>query len=253
MRFLKLTIAYDGADYVGWQVQPNGISIQQVLEQAWSDVTQESLRITASGRTDSGVHAEGQVCSVGTQTSLGNETLLRALNAKTPDDVAILNVQTAPEGFHAIRDAVRKTYRYQIQFGRIRDALQRRKRWFVPALTEVTAMQEAVQYLVGRRDFASFQSSGSERNSTERNLSRLDIREFHDSVFGYLDISMTSDGFLYNMVRNIVGTLVAVGQGSQPAEWVEWVVQQHDRRVAGSTAPAHALFLVDVEYDEEFI
>ncbi len=249
MRFLKLTIAYDGADYVGWQVQTNGVSIQQRLETAWQEVTQESVRIMASGRTDAGVHAEAQVCSLATSTQLECETLIRALNAKTPDDISVLNVQNAPDGFHAIRDAKWKTYRYQIQYGRIPDVLSRRTHWFQPCVLDVDAMRAAAQFLMGQHDFASFQAVGAERKTTVRNLKRLELAESRRSIFDYLDIVMTSNGFLYNMVRNIVGTLVRVGQGAESPEWVEQVLLQRDRKHSGQTAPPHALFLTQVDYD----
>ena len=127
MRNLKLTIAYDGTDYVGWQVQKNGISVQQRLEEAWLKVTRESIRITASGRTDGGVHAKAQVCGLKTESALDFNDIYRALNAETPFDISILKVEDAPAGFHAIRDAIEKTYNYQIQYGRILNPLRRRR------------------------------------------------------------------------------------------------------------------------------
>ena len=249
MRHLKLTVAYDGSSYVGWQVQPNGISVQQRLEEAWLAVTGERIRIMASGRTDAGVHALGQVCSLTTSSLLENQSIRRALNAHTPDDISVVNVQRAPVGFHAIRDASRKTYLYQIQFGRVRNPIGRAYCWFVPYVLNIDAIQQAATYLVGEHDFASFQAVGSERESSIRVLSRLDgtTRVKHD--FHYLSIELTCNGFLYNMARNIVGTLMKVGQGAQPPEWVDWVLDQKDRSVAGPTAPAHGLTLISVEYD----
>ena len=248
MRFLKLTIAYDGAAYVGWQVQDNGITVQQRLEEAWTAVTQETIRITASGRTDSGVHAEAQVCSLTTESKIDCQTLIRALNAKTPEDISVTNVQEAPEGFHAIGDAIGKTYRYQIQHGRILNALTRNTHWFRPYVLDVNAMKKAAEYLTGEYDFASFQAVGAERKSTVRNLSRLELQAFRKKTFDYLHIELTSNGFLYNMVRNIVGVLVRVGRGSEKPEWAKTVLEQCDRNHQGQTAPAHALFLVEVDY-----
>ena len=248
MPFFKLIIAYDGTDYSGWQVQPNGVTIQQRLEEAWCEVTSENVRIIASGRTDAGVHAEGQVCSVESETLLDCSTLRRALNASCPESLSILEVEFAESGFHAIRDAVQKTYRYQIQFGRVRDPLQCQWCWFVPSLVDVAALKQAAGLLEGKHDFVSFQATGSDRKTTIRNVMRIEIQERQRSVFRYLDITVTADGFLYNMVRNIVGTLVAVGQGRQPPEWVSQVLEQKDRKFAGPTAPAHGLFLVDVVY-----
>lgn len=272
MRYLKLTIAYDGTAYCGWQIQSGDTSIQQRLEEGWRKVTGESVRITASGRTDGGVHAEAQVCSLMTETHLSNESLVRALNAETPFDIAILKVEDAPHGFHAIRDAVQKTYRYQIQFGRIRDPLRRRFWWHVPRDLEVPAMRQAASHLLGTHDFASFQSAGAERNSTIRTITKLQL-DCHDprsgntctgspghdassisdnvsprSRFPILIITISADGFLYKMVRNIVGSLVRVGEGKEPPRWISEVLQKKDRQAAGQAAPAHGLILQSVDY-----
>lgn len=249
-RFLKLTIAYDGANYVGWQVQANGVSIQQRLEEAWLSATGESLRITASGRTDSGVHARGQVCSLATDCPLGPHDLVRALNALTPEDIAVLAVEPAPEGFHAIRDAVEKTYVYQIQFGRILNPLRRQHCWFVPGEMDVDAMREAAGYLTGTHDFSSFQSLGAERQSTVRTVTRLEIEDRGQLPFPELAIWIAADGFLYNMVRRIVGTVVRVGSGRESTDWVREVRDLKVGRHKGRTAPAHGLFLDHVRYDD---
>lgn len=292
MRYLKLIVAYDGTEYCGWQVQTGQISVQQRLEESWQKVTGESIRIVASGRTDGGVHAEGQVCSLATGCPMSNKTLLRALNAESPFDISILSIEEAPDGFHAIRDAVSKTYRYQIQFGRLRDPLKRRYWWHVPRDLDLTAMQQGAGFLIGRHDFASFQSAGAERLSTVRTISRLDLvaspstnlvksdlantscllessnlsalaegvvdqQQIHDPNEGEMDFShrlpslriyISADGFLYKMVRNIVGSLVRVGEGRESPEWIDWVLRQQDRRSAGQAAPAHGLFLQRVDY-----
>ncbi len=277
MRALKLTIAYDGTDYCGWQVQAGDKSIQQALEASWFKVTGEQIRITASGRTDGGVHAEAQVCSLNTQSSLDTRSLVRALNAESPFDIAVLKVEEVEAGFHAIRDATGKTYRYQIQYGRIRDPLRRRYWWHVPRELDVRAMNSGAQFLIGTHDFASFQSAGAERASTIRTVTRLelqsgneapsdnvqDVGKFSDrhsqdhehrhrggevSFFPTVIISISADGFLYKMVRNIVGSLVRVGEGKESPDWIQWVLDQNDRRAAGQAAPAHGLFLQEVKY-----
>ena len=249
MRHLKLTIAYDGTDYVGWQVQKNGIAVQQRLEEAWQAVTGEKIRITASGRTDSGVHALAQVCSLQTESRLDAERLTFALNANVPEDIVVLRTEEAPAGFHAIRDAVSKTYRYNLQFGTKCDVLQRRFQWYVPGRLDVDAMKQGAKFLVGTHDFASFQAVGADRPHTVRTVSQLDLEHRRTEHFDYLEFTISADGFLYNMVRNIVGTLMRVGQGTHPAEWVGWVLAQQDRRVAGQTAPPEGLFLIRVVYD----
>jgi len=271
MRYLKLTIAYDGTNYCGWQIQKNQISIQQRLEESWTKVTGESVRIVASGRTDGGVHAEGQVCSLATTSQFSTEVLVRALNAETPFDISILSIDEAPPGFHAIRDAVAKTYRYQIQYGRLRDPLKRRYWWHVPRALDVAAIQQAASYLMGTHDFASFQSAGAERDSTIRTVSRLEIIQLHPdqlsssacqaterdqgthtgmnlAALPSLHVVITADGFLYKMVRNIVGSLVRVGEGREAPEWIEFILQQRNRQAAGMAAPAQGLFLQQVVY-----
>ena len=249
MRYLKLTIAYDGRNYVGWQIQKNGIAVQQRLEEGWAEVTGETIRITSSGRTDSGVHARGQVCSLATETQISNGDLLRALNAKTPDDISVLKVESVIDGFNAIDHCAKKTYCYQIQCGRILDPLGMDHWWFVPHHLDVDEMRIAAGFLTDKLDFASFQASGgSVRKTTVRNVMELRIEVNQRPPFTDLKIFITADGFLYNMVRNIVGTLVHVGRRSQSAQWVNWVLEQKDRCCAGQTAPAHGLFLEEVFY-----
>lgn len=250
MRHLKLTVSYDGTDYVGWQVQPNGIAIQQRLEEGWTKVTGETIRITASGRTDAGVHAIGQVCSLKTESKLPPERLLRAINSNTPFDIAVKEICEAPEDFHAIRDAIEKTYVYHIQYGRIQDPLRLRTCWFIPGTVDSKAMAKAAVTITGRHDFASFESKGAERNSTIRTVSELKITEEKINDFPSIKIAITANGFLYNMVRNIVGTLVEIGKGRRDANWIEFVRDQKARLNAGQTAPAQGLFLDHVVYDD---
>lgn len=250
MRFIKLTVAYDGTEYVGWQWQDNGLSIQQCLESAWKAATGEFARMTASGRTDAGVHALAQVCSVQTRSALSTDTLRRALNAHLPRDIEVLQAEEAPAGFHAIRDALVKTYRYQVQAGRLLDVFARRYRWFVPYSLDLAAMQSAASGLCGRHDFASFQTAGSLRKSTVRTIHRIDVTGRHQPPFEYYDIEISADGFLYNMVRAIAGSLILVGRGKQPVTWLGEVLAARDRQQAGPTAPAKGLFLVRVEYGE---
>ena len=248
MRHLKLRIAYDGTEYVGWQVQTNGISVQQRLEEAWLSVTGEKTRITASGRTDSGVHALAQVCSLATDSELPASQIVRALNAETPFDISVLKAEDAVDGFHAIRDAVEKTYQYHIQYGRILDPLRLRTCWFVPGEMDIETMRRAAEFLIGEHDFSSFESAGAERSSSIRNVTRLVIEDETVNGFPGLKLTITANGFLYNMVRNIVGTLVQVGKSRNEADWVHWVREQKDRQQAGQTAPAHGLFLEYVVY-----
>ncbi len=248
MRYLKLTIAYDGTHYVGWQLQANGLSIQACLEKAWHTITNESLRISASGRTDAGVHARGQVCGVQTESLLSCHEIHRGLNAVLPLDIKVLEVHPVPEGFRAINDAIRKTYRYELQSGKIPDVFVRDYAWYIPLGLDVKLMRSAAAILKGKHDFASFQSAGSRRLTTVRTVERLELHERWQSHYQYVSVEISADGFLYNMVRAITGTLVRVGQGKETVEWVRHVLDARDRRVAGPTAPPQGLYLWRVDY-----
>lgn len=243
-RWLKLTVAYEGTAYAGWQVQPTEPTVQAVVEAAWHEITRESIRVLSAGRTDAGVHALGQVVSLSTESPLSAADLQRALNAVLPEDVAIVAVDEVPENFHATYDAQRKTYRYQIHNGRTPDIFDRRFVWHYPQPLDAARMQLAAQSLVGKHDFAAFESAGSARPDTVRTLFAVEVKRVADRI----TIEVTGDGFLYNMVRSIVGTLVEVGKGSREPNWVAEVLASCDRRRAGQTAPALGLFLVNVEY-----
>lgn len=257
-------MAYDGTAYAGWQIQPDDPTVQAVLEAAWHEITRETVRVMAAGRTDAGVHALGQVVSVATQSQLSAADLQRGLNAVLPEDVAVVALEVAPENFHATYDAKRKTYRYQIHNGRTPDVFNRCYVWHYPQPLDAEKMHAAAQALVGKHDFASFESAGSERPDSIRTLFNVSvIREgeapaepFAPRLGGNLalpvndriTIEVIGDGFLYNMVRAIVGTLVEVGKGAREPAWVAEVLASRDRRNAGQTAPPHGLFLVRVEY-----
>jgi tRNA pseudouridine38-40 synthase len=250
MRYLKATIAYDGKEYCGWQIQADRPSVQQTLEAAVERITGEPARIVASGRTDAGVHALGQVIGFASSSRLSVEEICRALNAQTPHDICIRDVREVPEGFHPIRDAVSKRYRYVIDDHRTPDIFQRHYAWHVPQRLDAEAMHRAASSLTGTHDFSSFEASGSERASSVRSVT--DIRVFRDrgTLQDKVVIEVEADGFLYNMVRNMVGTLVEVGRGAQPETWVAQVMAEKNRKVAGPTAPPHGLFLVHVRYED---
>ncbi len=248
MRFFKLTVAYDGTAYAGWQVQAAGRTIQAELERALLQVTGQRIRAVASGRTDAGVHALGQVVSFAARTKLPPDVLRRAIDAHLPHDIVVREVREAPEGFHAIRDAIRKRYRYLIQDGPLRDVFTRHYAWYLPQRLDAAAMRAAAACLSGRHDFTSFQAAGSPRASPVRTVYELLVERRPDAAGERLAIEIEADGFLYNMVRNIVGTLVEVGRGKQPAAWVAEVLAARNRKLAGMTAPPQGLFLVHVEY-----
>jgi tRNA pseudouridine38-40 synthase len=248
MRWLKLTVAYDGGAYAGWQVQPDEPTVQGALEAAWLEITQETVRITAAGRTDAGVHALGQVVGVETSSRLSNGELQRGLNAMLPPDVAVLSVEDAREGFHATYDAQGKRYRYQIHNGRTPSVFERHWTWHYPQLLDAELMHRAGQALVGRHDFSSFESAGSERPDSVRTITELTVERGGGEMADRITIEVAGDGFLYNMVRAIVGTLVEVGKGAREVSWPAEVLAACDRRQAGQTAPPHGLFLVSVQY-----
>jgi tRNA pseudouridine38-40 synthase len=260
MRSLKITIAYDGTNYAGWQRQPGKPTIQEKLEKAIEKITGRHSSTMASGRTDAGVHALGQVVGFHTDSTLPPEVLLRALNANLPHDIAVLDISEAPEGFRPTHDAKRKRYRYIIHDGPIRDVFERHFAWhYSYGRLDAEAMQRAAAALSGRHDFRSFQSSGAERKTSIRTIFELSVRRGRaqnlPSPIGrgagganFIAIEVEADGFLYNMVRAIVGTLVQVGRGAQPENWPGEVLLAMDRRVAGPTAPPQGLCLLRVEY-----
>lgn len=246
----RLVLAYDGTEFAGWQRQPGLRTVQQELEAALSRITGEAVRCIASGRTDAGVHALGQVVSFQSATRLAPAVLTKALNAELPEDMLVFEVALAPRGFHALRDALRKRYRYVIEDGRLRDLFDRRYLWHVFARLELEPMQEAARLLLGTHDFASFQTGGSPRLSTVRTIYDLIVERRASELTDRVVIEVEADGFLYNMVRNIVGTLVEVGKGKQPPQWAAQVLAAQQRAAAGMTAPAQGLYLVGVEYPE---
>jgi tRNA pseudouridine38-40 synthase len=249
MPSFKLTLAYDGTQLAGWQWQPNGRTVQGELEAAIERITQQKVRCTASGRTDAGVHALGQVVSFSCETKLGCDVLCKAINSELPEDILACHLQLAPADFHAIRDAVRKRYRYVVQDGRLRDLFARNYVWHMFQSLDVKAMWEASRALVGEHDFKSFQSTGSMRLTTDRTIYDLVVERREAELTSRVVFEVEANGFLYNMVRNIVGTLVQVGKGAAPVSFAADALAARDRRAAGMTAPAQGLFLIGVEYD----
>ncbi len=247
MRTLKLTLAYDGTNYVGWQRQDNGISIQQVLEEAFLPLAGRDGRgptVVGAGRTDAGVHALGQVASVTADLTLEPDAVLRALNVRLPADIRVLAVEDAVPGFHAQFHATGKAYRYRIATARILSPFHRWFVWHLPGPRDVEAMRRAAPHFIGEHDFASFQARGSSVTDTVRRVERLDIRETPDELV----IDVAGSGFLRHMVRAIVGTLADVGSGLRAASTMPVVIAARDRQAAGPTAPAAGLTLVAVRY-----
>lgn len=244
MRTWKLTIQYDGTGYAGWQRQTGETTVQEVLEDALSHLLDERISVVAAGRTDAGVHAEGQVVSLRTESSVPASGLVHGTNAGLPDDVAVLAAEEVGPGFHARRDATGKLYRYRILNRRVRSPLAARYSYRVGRSLDPEAMAAAASRLTGRHDFSSFRNAGSVEGSAVRDLRRLDII----AEGQYLCVEAEGNGFLYKMVRNLVGTLICVGRGNLTAERVEEILRSRDRRLAGPAAPAKGLSLVEVYY-----
>ncbi len=252
MRTIKLTVSYDGTDFAGWQTQHGSPTVQAALEEAIEKITGARPSTLASGRTDAGVHALGQVVGFRTESQLPPAVLQRALNAKLPRSVAVLDVAEVHAGFHATHDALRKRYRYVIHDGPVRDVLARRYAWhYAHGQLDVEAMQRAANALVGTHDFSSFETTGSPRKTSVRTVYELRIERGRGEGERFVTLEIEANGFLYNMVRTIVGTLVDVGRGARPEAWPGEVLQAMDRRRAGRTAPPQGLFLVHVCYPQD--
>lgn len=248
MRNIALRIEYDGTDFVGSQWQTNGRSVQGTLEAAWQQLTGERRRMFLAGRTDAGVHARGQVANVHTNTRHPLSTIVRGLNGILPEDVGVLAAWDVPDEFHARYSAVRRDYRYVIDNGRTPSPLLRRYAAYVPRRLDVAAMHAAVQQVIGTHDFAPL-SDGPHEGSTVRIC--YDARCMHADVWGQLlvMIDIAANAFLRHMVRNLVGTLIQVGEGRIDADRFAAVLAGADRR-ARVLAPAHGLYLMAVHYPE---
>jgi tRNA pseudouridine38-40 synthase len=245
MRNLKLTLSYDGTDFAGWQTQPRRRTVQEVFEGAFAALTGERVRANASGRTDAGVHAVGQVVNCYSDTRLPVDVLVRALNAHLPADVVVRDAADVPEAFDANRDARRKLYRYVIHDGPVPDLFLRR--YYCPSRhpLDAAAMRRAAEPLRGRHDFRCFETDWPNRMSSVRTITHLGVSRLGDWI--WLDVE--ADGFLYNMVRAIAGTLINVGRGYWPESQVAEILESGERRLAGPTAPAQGLFLMRVTYE----
>lgn len=247
MRTLKLTLQYDGTDYVGWQRQGAGVSIQGLLEEALQRFEGAPVTVNGAGRTDAGVHALGQVASVSIAAAIEAPALARALNAMLPPAVRVLGVEEMAPEFHARFGATGKAYEYRIANTPIISPFLHRYAWHVIAPLNLDAMREAAAMLIGAHDFAAFQGSGASVRTTERIVRAI---EWEDGG-GYdlpLVMRIRGDGFLRHMVRNIVGTLAEVGKGRWPPARVAAIRASLDRTKAGPTAPPQGLFLVQVVY-----
>lgn len=245
MRTIKLTIAYDGTDYAGWQRQTNGPSIQGLIEDVLSTIDGRPVTLHGAGRTDSGAHAMGQVASARIAAPHSERTLLRALNAQLPPAVRVFDVRVMPDDFHARFSATGKIYEYKIWNGRVVPPSLRLYTWHVPQPLDVTLMQAAADAIPGEHDFAAFQGAGGMTHSSIRRITSARWR--HDAD-GAVVFEIAGVGFLRYMVRSLVGTLVEIGHGRRSPGDIARLLATPDRSAAGRTAPSEGLFLVKVEY-----
>ncbi len=247
MRNLKLTIEYDGTNYAGWQYQPRLPTIQGILRDALAkieDVSPEDINLVGASRTDSGVHALGQVANFVSRRRLSPNNYRKAVNSLLPPDVVVKLVEEVDADFHARKSARGKKYRYVILNREYPSALQRNRVYYVPYRLNVEAMEEAIPHFIGRKDFASFQGSGSDVRNTVREITSFQFEREGDLLI----FTVVGNGFLKQMVRNIIGTLVFVGMGKIHPDRLEDIFEARDRRRAGPTAPPQGLYLVEIFY-----
>jgi tRNA pseudouridine38-40 synthase len=245
MRNIKLIVEYDGTAYCGWQRQKNGLSIQQLLEEAICRITGEESRVIGSGRTDAGVHALGQVAHFHTTSRLGERNILMGINSLLPGDIAVREAREVDPSFHARFDVVSKVYIYKICNRPVRPALERNRAWFIWFPLDLEGIEGALELFHGVHDFTSFCSTHTD--STDHIRTIFDIGLKTDNS-GMIQISLEADGFLRYMVRSIIGALVDIGRGRRSREDLAGILEAKDRRRAGLTAPPQGLFLKEVRY-----
>ncbi|RLB65165.1 MAG: tRNA pseudouridine(38-40) synthase TruA [Deltaproteobacteria bacterium] len=244
MRTILLNIEYDGTAYAGWQIQPNILAVQEVVESALTQILGQEVRIHSSGRTDAGVHARSMMVHFQTESNIPLQAFREGVNGFLPVDIAIREAREMPEGFHARYSAKGKWYRYTIYNNDVRSPLAARTSWHLRGSLDLDMMRTAAESLVGKHDFQAFRSSGCVAKTSVREIFQVDV--FADQEFVYIDIK--GSGFLRNMVRIIAGTLVEVGQGRRPASDLPELLRLESRLSCGPTAPAHGLCLQEVWY-----
>ena len=248
MKRVKLTVAYDGTGYCGWQLQPNGVTIEEILNKTLSDLLKESVCVIGASRTDSGVHALGNVAVFDTESRIPADKICYALNQRLPEDIRILNSCEVPGDWHPRKQNCVKTYEYKILNCRVEVPTRRLYAHFCYFPLDVDKMRKAAEYLLGEHDFASFCSARHQAEETVRNLFSIDIDRGEDDI---ITIRLSGNGFLYNMVRIIAGTLMKAGMGVYPPEHVKEILEARDRHAAGQTAPARGLTLIGIDYEKE--
>lgn len=245
MKRIRLIVSYDGTDYCGWQIQPNGITIEEILNQRLSRLTGEDIHVIGASRTDSGVHALGNVAVFDTRSAIPPERMAYAINQKLPEDIIIVRSEEVPLDWHPrYQDEIHKTYEYHIYNAPVANPLMRRYSTFVSFPMDVGKMRQGAAYLLGEHDFASFCNIRTNVKNTVRTIEELEIFQHGAEII----IHITGNGFLYNMVRIIAGTLIRVGRGFYEPERVKEILEAKVRTEAGVTAPPNGLVLVKIDY-----
>ncbi|MCR5677559.1 MAG: tRNA pseudouridine(38-40) synthase TruA [Agathobacter sp.] len=242
---VKLVVAYDGTNYCGWQIQPNGITIQEVLNKTLSELFRTPITTIGASRTDSGVHSLGNVCVFDVNTRMPAEKISYALNQRLPEDIVVLDSTEVPDDFHPRFSKSRKTYEYRILNRSFRDPTRRLDTHFFHYPLDVAKMNEAAKFLIGEHDFASFCAANAQSETTIRTIYDASVVRDDDII----RIRVTGNGFLYNMVRIIAGTLIKIGDGDMPASAMKQIIEAADRSAAGPTAPANGLTMIGLEYE----
>jgi tRNA pseudouridine38-40 synthase len=245
---IALGIEYDGTAYNGWQRQKTGIGVQQRLEEALSKVADHRVEVTCAGRTDTGVHASGQVVHFDTPSSRDDRGWLLGANSNLPDDICVTWARHIEAGFHARFTAIGRNYRYRILNRLERSALERHRAWWVYQPLDAERMHESAQHLVGEHDFSAFRAAGCRANTPNRTITKLSVARDAD----WITLEVSANAFLQHMVRNITGSLATVGEGEKPVDWTAEVLESRDRKRGGIAAPPHGLTLVSVDYPPSF-
>ena len=241
---VKITVGYDGTNYCGWQVQPNGLTVQECVENAVFLATGEKVRVTGSGRTDAGVHAQGQVAHFDTNCTIPPQKIYKALNIHLPRDIRVMDSELVDDNFHACNCAKRKTYRYSFYISNVEKPLKDRYAVMLEKLPDIELMKASARLFIGEHDFKAFCSSGSGAKTTVRTIYSVDVVLKEKD----LNVTVTGNGFLYNMVRIMVGTLLEVGYGKIPLSTIEQMLKTGKRTLGGKTLSARGLRLEQVEY-----
>lgn len=244
MSNIRIWLQFDGTDFHGYQIQKNGFSVQETIQNAVRAVTGERINIIGCSRTDAGVHAKQYCANFFSETKIPLERLPLALNTHLPEAVRVYEAQYAKPDFHATFSAKEKTYVYTINTNKIADPFTARYAWHYPYALDIEAMKKGAEYILGKHDFSAFRAAGAQTKTSVRTVKKIDICE----KSGIVKISVTADGFLYNMVRIITGTLLYVGIGKIAPQGIEEIILSKDRKKSGITAPPQGLMLVSVVY-----